>query len=335
VRPHIFRFGAAVALAALSLSANDEAPVRTDSGNDFVQGKRVILATDFAREPLGGFPRTFELKSGNMEVATVGGKRFFRATSSGEFFILLPEVLPQRFTLEFDLAGSGGWYQNIYFSGDEEPYYVSLRPQEDGGIQGPNDFDTRSEHGHTVEEGKPVNVWIMADGQYVKVFMNGTRVANAPNAKIGRSKKIRFRVAADTETPMLLGNLRIAAGGKDLYRALTEEGSFTAEGILFDTNSDRIRPESANVLKEIAVVLGAHADLKVSIEGHTDNSGSDDINQALSEKRAAAVKAWLTTQGKVPGDRLESAGFGSSRPAASNETAEGKQTNRRVELVRL
>jgi OmpA-OmpF porin, OOP family len=334
VRPHIFKIGAAVALAALSLSANDEAAVKTDSGNDFVQGKRVILATDFSREPLGGFPRTFELKSGNMEVAAVGGKRYFRATSSGEFFILLPEVLPQEFTMEFDLAGSGGWYQNIYFSGDEEPYYVSLRPQEDGGIQGPNDFDTRSDHGHT-EDGKPVNVRITADGQYVTVYMNGTRVSTAPNAMIGRSKKIRFQVAADSDTPMLLGNLRIAAGGKDLYRALTEEGSLTAEGILFDTNSDRIRPESANALKEIADVLLAHADLKISIQGHTDNTGSDDTNQVVSEKRATAVKAWLTTQGKIPADRLESVGFGSSRPAASNETAEGKQTNRRVELVRL
>jgi outer membrane protein OmpA-like peptidoglycan-associated protein len=82
-------------------------------------------------------------------------------------------------------------------------------------------------------------------------------------------------------------------------------------------------------------VLLAHVDLKVSIEGHTDDTGSDDTNQALSEKRAAAVKVWLSTQGKVPADRLESAGFGSRRPAASNETAEGKQTNRRVEIVRL
>ena len=335
MRPHIFRFGATIALAALSLSANDEAAPKTDAGSDFVQGKRVILATDFSREPLGGFPRTFELKSGNMEVATVGGKRFFRATSSGEFAVLLPEVLPQRFTMEFDLAGSGGWYQEIYFSTDEEPYFVSLRPQEDGGIQGPNGFDVRSAHGDTVEEGKPVSIRIMADGQYVKVYMNGTRVANAPNAKISRAKKIRFRVSADSDTPMLLGNLRVAAGGKDLYRALTDEGSFTAEGILFDTNSDRIRPESANALKEIADVLLAHADLKVAIEGHTDNTGSDETNQTLSEKRAAAVKVWLSTQGKVPADRLESAGFGSSRPAASNETAEGKQTNRRVEIVRL
>jgi outer membrane protein OmpA-like peptidoglycan-associated protein len=335
VRPHILRFGATIALAALSLGANDEAAPKTDTGNDFVQGKRVILTTDFTRESLGGFPRIFELKSGNMEVADVGGKRFFRATSSGEFNILLPETLPQRFTMEFDLAGSGGWYQHIYFSGDEEPYFILLRPQDDGGIQGPNGFDVRSEHGHTVEEGKPVNVRIMADGQYVKVYMNGTRVANAPNAKIGRAKKIRFRMAADSDLPALLGNLRIAAGGKDLYRALNEEGSFTAEGILFDTNSDRIRPESASALKEIADVLLAHADLKVSIEGHTDDTGSDDTNQALSEKRAAAVKAWLSTQGKVPADRLESAGFGSRRPAASNETAEGKQTNRRVEIVRL
>jgi outer membrane protein OmpA-like peptidoglycan-associated protein len=175
----------------------------------------------------------------------------------------------------------------------------------------------------------------MADGSYVKVYLNGKRVANAPNARIGRSKEINFRLNAFSDAHTLIGNLRIAAGGKDLYRALNEEGRFTAEGILFDTASDRIRPESEKVLSEISALLAGHADLKLGIEGHTDNSGTDDANQTLSEKRAAAVKNWLITKGKVPADRLESRGYGSSQPAASNETAEGKQTNRRVELVRL
>lgn len=89
------------------------------------------------------------------------------------------------------------------------------------------------------------------------------------------------------------------------------------------------------MLKEIAELLSAHSDLKIGIEGHTDNTGTDAANQALSEKRAFAVKTWLSTRGNVTADRLDAQGFGSSRPAASNESAEGKQTNRRVELVRL
>jgi OOP family OmpA-OmpF porin len=319
-----------VALATISLHAQD-----TDAGDDFVAGNRVIVATDFSRDPLGSFPRIFELKGGNMEVASVNGKRYLRVTSSGEAKVTLPEVLPQRFTMEFDLAGSGGWYQDILFSEDEDPYYVTIRPEEDGGLGGPEGFRVVSGHGMQIPEGTPCRVRIMADGAFVKVYINGKRVANAPNAKIGRSKCVHFRFAADNEAPALVGNLRIAAGGKDLYRALNEEGRFTAEGILFDTNSDRIRPESEPVLKEIADLLSAHSDLKIGIEGHTDNTGTDAANQTLSEKRAVAVKRWLSTRGNVTADRLDAQGFGSSRPAASNETAEGKQTNRRVELVRL
>ena len=89
------------------------------------------------------------------------------------------------------------------------------------------------------------------------------------------------------------------------------------------------------MLTELSALLASHPDLKIGIEGHTDNSGADDANQSLSEKRAAAVKNWLVAKGKVSADRLEAKGYGSSQPAASNETAEGKQTNRRVELVKL
>jgi len=64
-----------------------------DAGDDFVAGDRVILEANFSRDPLGTFPRIFRLEGGNMEVATVNGKRYLRATSTGAFSIPLPEVL--------------------------------------------------------------------------------------------------------------------------------------------------------------------------------------------------------------------------------------------------
>lgn len=309
--------------------------IAVDAGDDFVAGDRVILEANFSRDPLGAFPRIFRLKGGNMEVASVNGKRYPRATSTGAFSIPLPEVLPHRFTLEFDLAGSGGQFQDILFSNDGDPFYVTIRPIDEGGIAGPDGYRVVSGHGLSLEEGVPVQVRVMADGSYVKVYVNGKRIANAPNARIGRSKEVQFRLNAFSDAHALLGNLRLAAGGKDLYRALNEEGHVTAEGILFDTASDRIRPESEKVLTEISALLVAHPDLKLGIEGHTDNSGADDANQLLSEKRAAAVKNWLVMKGKISAGRLESKGYGDTLPAASNETAEGKQTNRLVELVKL
>jgi outer membrane protein OmpA-like peptidoglycan-associated protein len=175
---------------------------------------------------------------------------------------------------------------------------------------------------------------IMADGQYVKVYMNDTRIANIPNADLGRSNRIEIEIPAQPEAPVFLGNLRIMAGGKKLYDAIAAEGRVATQGILFDTNSDRIRPESTPTLKEIVAMLNEHPELRLAIEGHTDNAGQDASNQALSEKRAAAVKAHLVAEG-IDASRLESKGLGAAQPAAPNTTPEGRQQNRRVELVKL
>jgi outer membrane protein OmpA-like peptidoglycan-associated protein len=313
------------------------APARptTNVGKDFTPGTRVVYATDFTRDEIGDFPRAFRLRRGNMEVADIGGTRYLRATSFGEFEIPLPETLPERFTMEFDFTAAGGWYQQLFLVGHEvagDLYHASLRPT-DGGLAGPDGYDVSAAVPGT-KEGVPFRVQIMADGEYVKVYMNGTRVANAPNAALGRSRTVRFRVSADEDSPFLLGNLRIAAGGKDLYAALEASGRVTAEGVLFDTNSDRLRPESAPVLKEIAAMLAAHPELRLSVEGHTDDVGAPAANLALSEKRAAAVVRHLTTTLGVDAARLSSAGFGATRPVAANGSESDRQRNRRVELVK-
>ena len=80
-------------------------------------------------------------------------------------------------------------------------------------------------------------------------------------------------------------------------------------------------------------MLKEHPDLKLVIEGHTDNVGA--ANQALSEKRAAAVRQYLIDNYQVDGARLEANGLGQTKPVGSNDTAEGKQSNRRVELVKM
>jgi OmpA-OmpF porin, OOP family len=81
-------------------------------------------------------------------------------------------------------------------------------------------------------------------------------------------------------------------------------------------------------------MLKEHADLKLTIEGHTDNIGKAESNQTLSEKRAAAVRQYLIDNHQVDGARLEAKGLGQTKPVGSNDTAEGRQQNRRVELVK-
>ena len=160
-------------------------------------------------------------------------------------------------------------------------------------------------------------------------------VVNVPNADLGRTTKILFNTDARVDQPTLFTNFRLAAGGKKLYDALAAEGRVATQGIYFDTGSDRIRGESSATLKEIGTMLTEHPDLRLTIEGHTDNVGAAAANQTLSQKRAEAVRQYLIANHGVEEGRLVARGLGASKPAAPNTTAEGKQTNRRVELVRM
>jgi outer membrane protein OmpA-like peptidoglycan-associated protein len=175
----------------------------------------------------------------------------------------------------------------------------------------------------------------MADGKYVKVFVDEVRVANVPNANLGRSNKIWFKLNGwDAAHPRMVGNIRVGAGDKTMYDAIESAGRVATQGIYFDTGSDRIRPESSGTLRQIASMLSEHAELGITIEGHTDNVGGAAANQALSEARARAVKETLVSIYGVAAERLSAVGFGDTKPAGVNTTPEGRQNNRRVELVR-
>jgi outer membrane protein OmpA-like peptidoglycan-associated protein len=119
-----------------------------------------------------------------------------------------------------------------------------------------------------------------------------------------------------------------------LEQQLATLGRVEVRNILFDTASARIRPESNAVLAEIADILGRNPGWKISIEGHTDNVGGAAYNLDLSRRRAASVKSALVQDFHIDKRRLTTAGYGLTRPKASNETAAGRQQNRRVELVR-
>jgi outer membrane protein OmpA-like peptidoglycan-associated protein len=102
--------------------------------------------------------------------------------------------------------------------------------------------------------------------------------------------------------------------------------------VLFDTGSYTLKPGAREKLAKISGILLAHPGLTMQIEGHTDSVGSDDFNQQLSERRADSVRDFLAEQG-VSGSAITAKGFGKTQPVASNDTVEGRQRNRRVELV--
>ena len=102
--------------------------------------------------------------------------------------------------------------------------------------------------------------------------------------------------------------------------------------VLFDTASATLKPGAREKLARVAGILLSYPELKIAIEGHTDSVGGDDYNQSLSERRADSVRSYLVRQG-IPPQTVQSEGFGESRPVTTNDTASGRQQNRRVELV--
>jgi outer membrane protein OmpA-like peptidoglycan-associated protein len=160
-----------------------------------------------------------------------------------------------------------------------------------------------------------------------------------PNAEIARVDKLMVELKRGdyrSTDPALIGAIRIAEGGKKiLYDELAASGRVATQGIYFDSGSDQLRPESTPTLKEIGTMLQEHGDLRMRIEGHTDSVGEDAYNLDLSGRRAASVKSFIVETYGIDGARLETEGFGETKPVDSNDSAEGRQNNRRVELVKL
>jgi OOP family OmpA-OmpF porin len=132
--------------------------------------------------------------------------------------------------------------------------------------------------------------------------------------------------------PMDTGLVTVAASALD--QNLINTGKAVIYGITFDFDKADIKPESKPQLDQIAKLMSDHADLKLAITGHTDNQGSADYNQKLSQRRADAIVAALVGSYTIAANRLSAQGLGASSPIAKNDSDEGKAKNRRVELVK-
>jgi outer membrane protein OmpA-like peptidoglycan-associated protein len=117
-----------------------------------------------------------------------------------------------------------------------------------------------------------------------------------------------------------------------MYNALNKDG-YMALYINFDTGKSNIKPESMGIIDQIAALLQAHPDLRLSIEGHTDNVGTPQSNKTLSQQRANSVMSAVAQKG-IAANRMTAVGWGQEKPIADNRSEDGKAKNRRVEIVK-
>jgi hypothetical protein len=313
---------------------------------DFVPGSKVLFFTDFTDDRTGNFSRRLRFRSGAMEVVERANVKGLRATSRSEFVIPVGRTLPERFTLEIDvIAPPSGKIDMVSFEGGREldrgaqSANVTWNP---GGLfiigSGQDASNSPVKIPDAMQPGLINNVThlrVLMDGAYFKMYVNERRVYNIPELAFRRDSLIRVLTTGADDGPVYFTSIRVAESETDvLYDALAANGRWATQGILFETGRADLKPESTPVLKEIASTLQEHADLKVLIEGHTDNVGAAPANLALSEARAAAVKTALVSKYGADGDRITTKGLGDTKPSVPNTTAEGRAQNRRVEVVK-
>jgi OmpA-OmpF porin, OOP family len=350
--------------------ANAGTQLSYTSKYDFVQGEKIIAYEDFNVDNIGDFPVRWNTNA-SAEVVTVGGVEG-KWLKIGEKGVFLPEFikdLPENFTFEFDLGVNNANYfsplcvnvVNLIKPEDfaDYAYLVSLRPEhavhlEFAAANASTDGVSRLITGKSgvtaisnavnydvwdVSKNKFAHISLWRQKQRLRVYLNGEKIWDSPRAfeAPGKYNAITFAFYGpySKEDYYLLSNVRLAIGAPDTRNKLLTEGKFVTSGIHFDVNSDKIKPNSYGILKEVATVLKENEAVKIKIIGHTDSDGDDAKNMDLSKRRAESVKNALNNDFQISSSRMETDGKGESMPVSNNETPAGKAQNRRVEFMKM
>jgi OmpA-OmpF porin, OOP family len=337
---------AAAAPAATPAPQSGGQPDLTAVKAEFVPGDKVILYDDFSDMEGDEPPPHWKVRGGTAELRVGNGIR--QLTMTAERVTLTPNVtgLPANFTMETDVAykghGARAWWRfhdkagrdilDISTSVNYNKYSLTIRQSTDKG------GEELTGQQIDMDWTKPVKQALWLQNGRMRYYVNGQRVMDVNQIVLPELGKIEVYIdgPGDNDKTGYVGFqfARFAESAPDFSKVLMSSGRYVTRGILFDTDSDRIKPESAPVVKMIAKGLEANPALKILIEGHTDSTGDADHNLDLSKRRAEALKAILVAQFKIDAARLTTAGLGATKPVDTNDTPQGRSQNRRVELVK-
>jgi outer membrane protein OmpA-like peptidoglycan-associated protein len=327
---------------------------------DFVPGEKIIAFEDFTQDSIGDFPAKWNTNA-SAEIVTVAGKpgRWLKLAGTGFFVPEFINALPDDFTVEFDVLTPPtfeGYPLNAVISDlpskeaanwgfGKNSFTLRLLPgSDDAGMSETQVRQDETSAAQTTKSVKqfskvanPVHISMWRQRQRIRVYLNEEKVWDLPRAFLTTAKlnMVVFGLRVDDpKGEYYIGNLRLAVGAPDTRNKLITDGKWVTHGILFDVNSDRVKPESYGAMKEISNVLTENADLKVQIVGHTDADGDAAQNLDLSKRRAASVRAVLAKEFGIADSRMETDGQGESQPVDKNDAPAGKANNRRVEFIK-
>ena len=332
--------------------------------SDFVPGDEIFFDDPVENERPGEFPSRWELVNGNAEIVELNGEQVIELLEPNAQTTVRPLMkeeyyLPEEFTIEFDLWSN--WKREdddetqidflVLFDNEQNEYgmakweiFNSVPVSPDMNQNGNEEFwaMTSSSEVKTVVRWETFQPLLKGDSwthyaisfnkRAFKGYINGTRVISVPNMQAPRRVAIQAWGSGEN-AHVFVKNFRMAQGAVPLYDRLASDGKIVTYAITFDTGKATLKPEADVEINRIKGLLDKDPSLKFEVQGHCDNTGSDKVNDPLSQKRAEAIVARLVEMG-IGKDRLTAVGKGSHEPIADNGTDEGRAKNRRVEFIK-
>lgn len=326
--------GAAPAAAPSKTDASGQ-PVMSAVKIEFVPGERTVFFDDFSDMAPDEPPPHWKVRGGVVSLKLGQGAHVL-APGDGVTMTSGRIATPKDFTFEVVCNCQG----EIDWKLDNAAGHDVLSGQFEVGQDGTSvdtsvDAPGQPQLGRgeiKLQPGQPVHFALWAQQGRVRAYLNGDRLVDANQIDFSGIDHIILNPARYRPTDIV--SVRMAESTPDFGTTIANSGKYVSHGIHFAVDSDKLLPDSAPVLKMIAGGLIKNPNLKLAINGYTDSTGDAAHNVDLSKRRAAAVREVLVSQFGIDQARLTADGFGAQNPIGSNDTADGRAQNRRVEFVK-